>query len=135
MYSIASKANRVDISTHRDMSKHVLPANVSVKTDVKELKTAAVIFEDESEETYDTILYCTGYQYSFPFLSSDTGLCVRDGFYVHPLYKHCININYPTMAIIGEQICAYTLMYDMQVIETNCYSVVPQFSLIQRNYF
>lgn len=57
----------------------------------------------------------SGYQYSFPFLSTDTDICLEEGFLVRPMYKHCININHPTMAIIGLQICAYTLMYDMQV--------------------
>lgn len=34
---------------------------------------------------------------------------------VEPLYKHVININRPTMAIVGLQNCAYTFMYDLQV--------------------
>lgn len=57
-----------------------------------------------------------GYQFSFPFLSHDSGLSIEDGFYIRPLYKHLININRPTMAIIGLQICAYTYLYDMQVV-------------------
>lgn len=40
---------------------------------------------------------------------------MNDSFYIQPLFKHLININYPTMAIVGLQICAYTYMYDMQV--------------------
>lgn len=57
----------------------------------------------------------TGYVFSFPFLTVDSGLCVRDNFVVEPLYKHLININHPTMAIVGLQICAHTYMYDLQV--------------------
>lgn len=56
-----------------------------------------------------------GYKFTFPFLSVDCGLAVDDGFTVHPLYKHLINIKRPTMAIVGLQICAYTFMYDLQV--------------------
>lgn len=40
---------------------------------------------------------------------------MEDSFYIHPLYKHLININHPTLAIVGLQICAYTYMYDMQI--------------------
>lgn len=60
-------------------------------------------------------MFVTGYEYSFPFLSMETDVCLDDEFYVRPLFKHCININRPTMAFVGLQICAYTLMYDMQV--------------------
>lgn len=57
-----------------------------------------------------------GYKFSFPFLTIDSGLQIKDDFIVQPLYKHMININDPTLAIIGLQICAYTFMYDLQVI-------------------
>lgn len=57
----------------------------------------------------------TGYTFSFPFLSVNCGLQLQDMFLVQPLYKHLININHPTMAIVGLQICAYSYMYDLQV--------------------
>lgn len=41
-----------------------------------------------------------GYLYSFPFLSMECGITVDDN-YIQPLFKHCINIKYPTMALIG----------------------------------
>lgn len=59
--------------------------------------------------------FIPGYTFSFPFLSVDCGLCLHDMFQVQPLYKHLININQPTMAIVGLQICAYSYMYDLQV--------------------
>lgn len=50
-----------------------------------------------------------------PFLSIDCGIVVDDS-YVSPLYKHCINIKYPTMAIIGlTNTAAITQMIDIQV--------------------
>lgn len=58
----------------------------------------------------------SGYTFSFPFLSVDCGLCLEDMYFVQPLYKHLININRPTMAICGLQICAYSYMYDLQVL-------------------
>lgn len=58
----------------------------------------------------------SGYTFSFPFLSVDCGLSLEDMYSVQPLYKHLININRPTMAIVGLQICAYSYMYDLQVL-------------------
>lgn len=46
------------------------------------------------------VLYCTGYEFTFPFLSVDSNLSCYDN-YIQPLYKHCININRPSLAIIG----------------------------------
>lgn len=48
-------------------------------------------------------------------MSIDCGLTVDDN-YVQPLYKHCININRPTMALIGlpYYVCA-SQMFDLQV--------------------
>lgn len=73
----------------------------------------------------------TGYIFSFPFLSVDCGLSLEDKFLVTPLYKHLININYPTMAIVGLQICAYSYMYDLQVYRNkssrnifNCFIII-----------
>jgi len=48
----------------------------------------------------DVFLFCTGYKYSFPFLDKNCGIQV-DNNYVTPLYKHFINIEHPSMCIIG----------------------------------
>lgn len=58
-----------------------------------------------------------GYQFTFPFLSDECGLRVDDS-YVHPLYKHCINAEHPTMALIGYVFTsAITQMIETQVID------------------
>lgn len=57
-------------------------------------------FKDGSFEKISTVLYCTGYEFTFPFLSVDSNISSNDN-YIQPLYKHCININRPSLAIIG----------------------------------
>lgn len=74
--------------------------NVTQKTVVQRFTADGAIFKDGTIESFDHIIFCTGYKYTFPFLSMDVSLRVDDNF-VHPLYKHCINIHYPTMALIG----------------------------------
>lgn len=62
------------------------------------------------------MIYFIGYTYSFPFLSVDCGLTLKDRLHVEPLYKEIININRPTMAIIGLSVCVFTyLRHDLQV--------------------
>lgn len=74
--------------------------NVVRKPDVLKLCENDVVFIDDTTSQFSTIIYCTGYEYKFPFLSVDCGISTCDGF-VQPLYKHCLNINRPTMGFIG----------------------------------
>lgn len=64
---------------------------------------------------YKTVIFATGYKFNFPFLSIDSGLSVVDK-KVYPLYKHCLNINKPSLAIIGLPFFTLTKpMYDLQI--------------------
>lgn len=113
---ISKVAKRVTLSHHQDPEpKTVFNSNVDMRPDVGELTENGVVFVDGTVQDYSVIVYCTGYKYTFPFLSIDCGIHVEDN-YVQPLYKHCININHPTMALIGVPfyVCA-SQMFDLQV--------------------
>ncbi|XP_031355102.1 LOW QUALITY PROTEIN: dimethylaniline monooxygenase [N-oxide-forming] 3-like [Photinus pyralis] len=89
---------------------------VSSKPVIKELREHhSVVFEDGTEEIIDDIVYCTGYDYSYPFLSRDCGITIEDK-HVNPLYLHMVNINHPTMFFIGVPFLVCTLpMFNLQV--------------------
>ena len=74
--------------------------NVNQKPDIKEIRKNEVVFVDGSLQECSVIIYATGYRYTFPFLSVDCGIAC-DGYNVQPLFQNCLNINRPTMAIIG----------------------------------
>ena len=62
----------------------------------------AVRFKDGHIETdIDAILFCTGYYYSFPFLSSLTPPLVGTGDRVQNLYQHLFYRHHPSLAFIG----------------------------------
>lgn len=62
----------------------------------------AVRFADGRVETdIDAILFCTGYFYSFPFLSSLRPDLIETGERVQHLYQHLFYINNPTLAFVG----------------------------------
>lgn len=91
--------------------------NVIQKPDIHELTPDGAVFIDRSYQSFSVILYCTGYRYTFPFLSIDCGLAVNDGENcVEGLFKHCLNINKPSMGIIGlpNFVCP-NQMFDLQV--------------------
>lgn len=75
--------------------------NVIQKPDVMKLREHDVVFVDNCiSQPFDVIIYCTGYDLKFPFLSVDCGISNCEE-YVRPLFKHCLNINHPTMGFIG----------------------------------
>ncbi|XP_049542499.1 senecionine N-oxygenase-like [Anopheles darlingi] len=112
---LADVVNSITIS-HRSAIPLNFPAekNIVQRAVVTDLTHDGAYFADGTAGTYSVVLFCTGYRFSFPFLSVDCGLTVKDRS-IEPLYKHCININQPTMAIIGSPFPAFaTLMMDLQ---------------------
>ncbi|KAL7297720.1 flavin-containing monooxygenase FMO GS-OX5-like [Trichogramma pretiosum] len=112
---ISKKAKRVILSHHlKETILTKFPDNVVQKVDVAELKENSAVFKDGSEEDIDIVFYCTGYKYSFPFLSPKAGVSV-DSNMVQPLYKHVIAVEKPSLAFIGLPfyVCAFS-MFDLQ---------------------
>lgn len=110
-------AKKVIVSHHvKDNLESSLAKNVIQKPDCVSIEDGNYVkFTDGTREYVSVILYCTGYENLFPFLSVDSGISVKNN-YVKPLYKHCINIRYPTMAFIGLTfIACLTQMIDIQV--------------------
>ncbi|KAL6584071.1 hypothetical protein OROMI_003360 [Orobanche minor] len=61
----------------------------------------SVLFIDGSRTIADTIIYCTGYSYSFPFLDTK-GIVVVDDDRVGPLYEHTFPpLLAPSLSFIG----------------------------------
>ncbi|RZF40843.1 hypothetical protein LSTR_LSTR003353 [Laodelphax striatellus] len=120
---ISSTAKQVLLSHHiKEGILTKFPPNVRLKPDIERIKLKTVHFSDGTIcPDVDVLLYCTGYKYSFPFLSDDCGITVEENC-VQPLFKHFININHPTMCFIGLPfyVCAFT-MFDLQVRAFLCY--------------
>ncbi|XP_072929957.1 senecionine N-oxygenase-like isoform X2 [Epargyreus clarus] len=70
------------------------------KPDIKEYNETGVYFVDGSYEEIDDVIYCTGYEYDYPFLDESCGLTIKPQSVV-PLYKYMVNINEPSMVLIG----------------------------------
>lgn len=73
---------------------------IAVKPPIRRIDPAArrVHFADGSnEESVDHILFATGYDFSFPFLSN---LKIRER-RVEGLYQHVFNIEDPTLGFVG----------------------------------
>lgn len=74
--------------------------NVVQMPDVTKFTKSGAEFVDGSFHEFDIIIYCTGYEYKFPFLSVDCGISTEEKF-VKPLYMQCLSIHRPTLGFIG----------------------------------
>ena len=58
-----------------------------------------LLSDGSSIDELDAFIFCTGYEYQYPFLDS-TLVSVTDN-WVHPLYLDVLSQNYPTLGFIG----------------------------------
>jgi cation diffusion facilitator CzcD-associated flavoprotein CzcO len=49
----------------------------------------------------DVVIFCTGYLYSLPMFSKDSGFITEDGSYVHQLYDQTFYAKDPTLVFLG----------------------------------
>jgi dimethylaniline monooxygenase (N-oxide forming) len=81
-----------------DFLQQIEQGAIAVKPRVSSLSSQQVCFTDGSAVEADTIIFCTGYEMGFPFLS-ETLLAVEHNRVA--LYKLVFHPNQPTLAFVG----------------------------------
>src|SRR5690606_27597088 len=72
-------------------------------------------FSDGSQESFDAVVMCTGYQHKFPFLPDEMRLKTPNCLYPNNLYKGIVFNEYPKLIYLGMQDQYYTFnMFDAQ---------------------
>ena len=97
---LGNHASRVYLSHNNERLNTPLPSNMVQVMGVERIEGERIFLRDGTSVTADVFIFCTGYRYSFPFLHENCGIRV-DANYVTPLYKHLINIEHPTMCVVG----------------------------------
>ncbi|XP_017886333.1 flavin-containing monooxygenase FMO GS-OX-like 7 [Ceratina calcarata] len=97
---LSNHASRVYLSHNNERLNNTLPQNLTEVSGVERVEGTKIFLKDDSSVIADAFMFCTGYRFSFPFLNADCGVKVEDNF-ITPLYKHLINIDHPTMCIVG----------------------------------
>lgn len=101
MRQIGQLAERIALSCRKPLPDGFMPSTL-MRPDVERFTQTGVVFTDGSAEAFTDVIVCTGYKYSFPFLSAECGIrIVDDDSFVRPLFKECINIEHPTMFLLG----------------------------------
>ncbi|NWV51779.1 FMO1 monooxygenase, partial [Daphoenositta chrysoptera] len=84
-----------------DLPSYILTGRVTIKPGVKEFKDSSVVFHNcPEEEPVDIVVFCTGYNISFPFLEESV---VRVEHKHASLYKYVFptHLQKPTLAVLG----------------------------------
>jgi len=115
MLDVAAQAERVYFCHRKPRFSTPLPDNLTQHASIASVDVNHVTLEDGEVLEVTDILLCTGYKYSFPFLSADCHPKVEEE-RLTPLYKHAIHIEHPTLGFIGipKTICPFP-MFDCQV--------------------
>ncbi|XP_067651450.1 uncharacterized protein [Haliotis asinina] len=100
MVELSTVAQTVFISHNKAPLTSKLPSNVEQKPGIVRFTEDSVIFSNEDEQKIDSVVFCTGYKYTFPFLSESCNLKIENE-RVTPLYKHLIHTEFPTLSFIG----------------------------------
>ncbi|XP_053462063.1 flavin-containing monooxygenase 5-like [Nycticebus coucang] len=82
-----------------DLPNHIISGRVLIKPNVREFTETSAIFEDDTEEDIDVIIFATGYTLSFPFLEDDSKTLDSQ----HSMFKFVFppQLEKPTLAFIG----------------------------------
>ncbi|XP_039603315.1 flavin-containing monooxygenase FMO GS-OX-like 4 [Polypterus senegalus] len=102
MIELSEVASEVTLSHRQRPLTCPLPRGVRQAQGVKLInEDGELVFEDGDRAKPDVFMLCTGYNFTFPFLSKEeVGLQVREHC-VTPLYKHLLHPAFPSLFLIG----------------------------------
>ncbi len=127
---VATRAREVVLCHNSEAWPAPLPANVSQRAGIVACSVEGdLLLADGSRlRAVDALVHCTGYNYSYPFLSRSCGLEFA-GRQVRTLYKQLVNAARPTMALVGiPQMVLPFRLFDLQVgLRLSCILNVSQY--------
>ncbi|XP_072135820.1 uncharacterized protein [Mobula birostris] len=109
---LCSVAKQVVLIHKHSFTFSHLPPNCLLVRGVNRFSRTGVICNDGMEYPADVFMFCTGYNYSFPFLATDVCLNIKDH-RVTPLYKHIVHTTFPALLFIGlcKTVCPFPLFH------------------------
>ncbi len=98
------KPNRPVLSEHPTLSQDLLNLSgrglIKFKPNIKEFKEKTVVFEDGTEQSFDMIIYATGYKVTFPFLKHYAEFDVEETNDIR-LYKKVVHPDYKNLFFLA----------------------------------
>ena len=105
--SLVSK-NPLLVSTRSDPGPWTVPGGL--KEEIPQIveflpqsssNRGVLLADGRIEDEIDAVLFCTGYLYSYPFMSTLHEQLIGDGFRVQHVYQHIFHIEHPSLAFLA----------------------------------
>ncbi|KYN06006.1 PREDICTED: flavin-containing monooxygenase FMO GS-OX-like 3 [Cyphomyrmex costatus] len=74
--------------------------NIEQKSGVESIQGNTFTFRDGSTVEVDDFIYCTGYEFTYPFMSAKVEIRT-DNDHVEPIYKHLVHMDYTSLFFMG----------------------------------
>ncbi|XP_063978277.1 uncharacterized protein LOC135163062 [Diachasmimorpha longicaudata] len=97
---VSKHATKVYLSHNLDTLDAVMPANVELRPGIASIHGNTFIFKDGTSAHVDDFIYCTGYKFTYPFLSDKIELLTEEN-HVEPIYKNLIHTDMPNLFFMG----------------------------------
>ncbi|XP_029661261.1 flavin-containing monooxygenase FMO GS-OX3-like [Formica exsecta] len=77
-----------------------MSSNVEQRPNIESIQGNVFIFRDGSSAEVDSFIYCTGYKFTYPFMSTKVEIRTDDN-HVEPIYKHLVHMDYTSLFFMG----------------------------------
>ncbi|XP_046493273.1 uncharacterized protein [Neodiprion pinetum] len=83
-----------------DLKMKKLPENVQEVAGIDRIHGNTFVFKSGATAVVEEFVYCTGYQFTFPFLSKKVFISTKDNL-VEPVYKYLVHTDVPNLFFMG----------------------------------
>ncbi|RLU14728.1 hypothetical protein DMN91_012615 [Ooceraea biroi] len=77
-----------------------MSSNVEQRSGVESIQGSVFTFRDGTRAEVDDFIYCTGYEFTYPFTSTKVEIRTDDN-HVEPIYKHLVHMDYTSLFFMG----------------------------------
>ncbi|EZA46628.1 Flavin-containing monooxygenase FMO GS-OX-like protein [Ooceraea biroi] len=77
-----------------------MSSNVEQRSGVESIQGSVFTFRDGTRAEVDDFIYCTGYEFTYPFMSTKVEIRTDDN-HVEPIYKHLVHMDYTSLFFMG----------------------------------
>ena len=105
----------ITLSYRSEPAGYNWPKGIRVIPQFVKFENGLFYFIDGSTDTFDVLMFCTGYQHHFPYLTNELRLDGKNLLFIDGLYKGVILNKNPRVMYLGMQDQYYTFtMFDAQ---------------------
>ncbi|KYQ51849.1 Flavin-containing monooxygenase FMO GS-OX-like 3 [Trachymyrmex zeteki] len=98
---VSQYANKVYLSHNLpEQLNSKISSNIEQKPGVESIQGNIFTFRDNSTVEVDDFIFCTGYKFTYPFMSAKVEIRTDDD-HVEPIYKHLVHMDYTNLFFMG----------------------------------